>query len=223
LESAAAFQKDRKILMENSEHELQASLEIIQQTAEERKAAFIAGYIAQTEEQNYNERMKWAEMWESGMEGKLQVVGAMLSGFASLMQSKNKAMFQVGKTAAMAETVVNTFLSAQLAYTRALEIPGIGLALAPIAAASAIAGGLMRLQQIASTEFGSKTAPGAGAAGGMSGVGAAAAQEGAQASSQSNVNVTLYGSTFSADQVRGLVGAINDQVSDNLNLKAQVA
>jgi len=225
LESAAAFNQERAVVSAEGEQMVQDAIAKVQMTSEEKKAAWIADYVKNTEEQNYNERMKWAGMWESGMQGKLEVISSMLSGFAALMQSKNKAMFQVGKAAAMAETVVNTFLSAQLAYTRALEIPGIGLALAPIAAASAIAGGLMRLQQIASTQFGSQSAPGGGGGAGATGsmTGAGAAKEAAEASSQSNVNVTLYGSTFSADQVRGLVGAINDQVGDNLNLKAQVA
>lgn len=200
-------------------------LALLELSEEERKAALIAEARTSYEEQNLRERMQWAEMWVSGMEGKLQVLGGILSGFASLMQSKNKSMFQVGKAAAMAETVINTFLSAQLAYTRALEIPGIGLGLAPIAAASAIAGGMMRLQQIASTQFGqSSVGGGAGggaiAGGGMSG--AADAKESAAASSQSNVNVTLYGQGFSSDQVRGLIGAINDQTGDNMTLKAQV-
>lgn len=224
LESARAFNEERAVVSAEGEQIVADANAKVQMTSEEKKAAWLAEYTKQTEEQNYNERMKWAGMWQSGMEGKLQVIGELLSGFASLMQSKNKAMFQVGKAAAMAETVVNTFLSAQLAYTRALEIPGIGLALAPVAAASAIAGGLMRLQQIASTQFGSQSAPGSGGAGNTASMtGAGAAKDAAGASSQSNVNVTLYGSTFSADQVRGLVGAINDQVADNLNLKAQVA
>jgi len=203
--------------------EAEETLTLLQESEQERRQALLAESAVAYEEQNFKERMQWAEMWQSGMEGKLQIMSGLLSGFASLMQSKNKSMFQVGKAAAMAETVVNTFLSAQLAYTRALEIPGIGLALAPIAAASAIAGGLMRLQQISSTQFGSSTAPGAGGGGATPGMsGAASAKESAAASSQSNVNVTLYGSTFSGEQVRGLIAAINDQTGDNMSLKAQV-
>lgn len=238
LKSAEAFQQRRNILAEQGAANeqaieeqrgfwlleytqmLQDNVAMIVQDAEFKKAEYIRNFVQQHEEQMFDERMKWAAMWESGMESKLQVIGSMISGFASLMQSNNKKMFEIGKVAAIAETIINTYLGAQLAFVRGMELGGP--IVATIAAASALAGGLMRVQQIASTQFGTKSASSATAGPGVPS-GATSAREEAKASSQSNVNVTLYGSTFSADAVRGLVGAINDQVGDNLNLKAQVA
>jgi len=41
---------------------------------------------------------------------------------------------------------------------------------------------------------------------------------------QSNVNVTLYGESFTAKQVQGLVATINEKAADNnMNLKTQVS
>jgi hypothetical protein len=52
------------------------------------------------------------------------------------------------KVVAKAQALIDTYLSAQKAYTRGMEIPGIGMALAPVFAAAAVAFGLMNIAKI---------------------------------------------------------------------------
>jgi hypothetical protein len=62
-----------------------------------------------------------------------------------------------GKTAAIAQATINTYLSATEAYKATVGIPVVGPGLAPIAAAAAIVAGLKTVNQIMSTE--TPTAP----------------------------------------------------------------
>ncbi len=57
-----------------------------------------------------------------------------------------------GKTAAIAQATINTYLSASEAYKATVGIPVVGPGLAPIAAAAAIVAGLKTVNQIMSTK-----------------------------------------------------------------------
>ena len=61
----------------------------------------------------------------------------------------------IGKAAAIASTLINTYLSAQQIYTRVSETPGLGVFAVPLAvagAAAAVVGGLKNVQQIMSVQ-----------------------------------------------------------------------
>ncbi|MFQ5442704.1 MAG: hypothetical protein ACE5EB_08290 [Thermodesulfobacteriota bacterium] len=68
--------------------------------------------------------------------------------------SKNRAIFEVMKATAIAQTVIDTYRAAQSAYAAMAGIPVVGPALGVAAAAAAIAAGLARVEQIRSTELG---------------------------------------------------------------------
>ena len=76
----------------------------------------------------------------------------------ALMQSKNKTMFEIGKKAAIAETIIQTYRAAQGAYAALAPIPIIGPALGIAAAAAAIVAGMARVQAIKSQQFDSGAA-----------------------------------------------------------------
>lgn len=161
-------------------------------------------------------------LWESGAMGKMAAIGGVLNNLASLMQSKNKSLFMIGKVAAMAQNVIDTIASAASSYAFGARIGG------PITggvfAATAVLAGVVRAQQIMSTQIGGGGMPGGGSSGGgASTSGADAAKSQAAAAEKRNVNVTLYGDNFSGTQVRGLIAAINEQTGDNMSLKAQVS
>jgi len=92
-------------------------------------------------------------MWQSGAEGKMNVLGGVLSQMSVLMESKNRQMFEVGKIAAIASTVINTIEAAMASYKSLSGIPIVGPALGAIAAATAVAAGMMRIQQLNATTF----------------------------------------------------------------------
>ena len=132
------------------------------------------------------------------------------------MESENRKQFEIGKKAAAGQAIIDTIASAQAAFKSLAGIPIVGPGLGIAAAGAATLAGMMRLQQINSTSFGSKSAPSAGgsststsaAVSGQAGVGAASGGQ----------TVMLEGlapeSLYSGDQVRGLIDKINEQSSD---------
>lgn len=71
-----------------------------------------------------------------------------------------------GKAAAIASTTIRTYESAQKAYTALAGIPIVGPALAAVAAGIAVAGGLMNVRKIVSTQVPEKPSLGVGAVAG---------------------------------------------------------
>lgn len=69
---------------------------------------------------------------------------------AQLQHSQNSKMAAVGKAAAIAQAMINTYQSATAAYSAMASIPYVGPALGIAAAAAAIAAGLANVQQIRS-------------------------------------------------------------------------
>jgi hypothetical protein len=169
-------------------------------------------------EEAHMKRMK--QLWLQGLKGRMQVAKTFFGDMSVLMQTENRKMFEVGKAAAIANAVITTIESAQKSFNAMAGIPIVGPALGAAAAAAAVAGGMARVQQIKSTTMGG----GGGVSdvgGGAGGVTAAAGGGGEQAPiNQTNVDVSLQGSTFSQDQVRELIGAINEQADDNFVVRA---
>lgn len=92
-----------------------------------------------------------------------------LSEITGLMSSENRKMFEIGKAAAIAQTLVSIPSSAQKAYDSMAGIPFVGPALGAAAAAAAIVAGGARLQAIKSAQFGGGGSAGGGGGGGISG------------------------------------------------------
>lgn len=77
----------------------------------------------------------------------------MLTDLGSLRNSKSKTAFEIGKKAAIAETVINTASAAMKAYTSLAVIPIVGPVLGAAAAGAAIAAGAVQIQNINAQEF----------------------------------------------------------------------
>lgn len=71
-----------------------------------------------------------------------------LGALASLQGSQNKKQAEIGKKAAIAQTVINTYQSATSAYSSLASIPYVGPFLGAAAAAAAIAAGMANVQRI---------------------------------------------------------------------------
>ena len=76
---------------------------------------------------------------------------------ATLFAGKNKkamkTAFVIQKASNIAQTTIDTYTSAMSAYKSALAVPVIGVGLAPIAAAGAVAVGISNIRKIASQQF----------------------------------------------------------------------
>lgn len=73
---------------------------------------------------------------------------------AQLMTVNNRKMFEIGKVAAIGETVIQTYKAAQGAYAALSSIPIVGPALGIAAAAAATLAGFARVQAIQNQSYG---------------------------------------------------------------------
>lgn len=145
---------------------------------------------------------------------------AFLGQMSTLMNSNSRAAFEIGKATAIAGAVIDTYKAATGAYAAMASIPYVGPALGVAAAAAAVAAGVANVQRIKSTKFGA-TATAGGAVASLPGAvttppsalsGDAQQPVAPKATpTKAQINVTLNGNNFSAQQVRDLIQQINEQ------------
>jgi len=109
------------------------------------------------------------------VKGSFQAFADVATLFAGKNKKAQKTAFNIQKAANIASTTIDTYTSAMAAYKSAVGVPVIGPVLAPIAAAGAVAVGLMNIKKIASSQFESASAPSGGGGGGGGGGGDATA------------------------------------------------
>jgi TP901 family phage tail tape measure protein len=184
---------------------------------------------AESESQYTQEVVRYREI-------NLKSAGYFFSQLGALMTTKSKALFQVGKAAAIAETIVNTYRAAQGAFAALASIPYVGYALGAAAAAAATAAGLARVQSIRSTDMGGASGSPVLSGGGFSGpviagdAGVSVPPSPVTAPQQApaaprEVNVYVRGSdVFSAQTIRdSLIPALNDALGDGVTLNVRYA
>lgn len=154
--------------------------------------------------------------WQEAANG----ISGALGNLAVLMQSKNKQLFEIGRAAALAQNVVDTIQSAASSYAFGSRLGGpiLGAAFA----ATAVVAGAVRASQLMSAQpsGGGNVGGGYTDTGNIGGPGGQTSGAGVGASSQ--VNVSLYGERFGADQVRGLIDAINAETKDGKKVTVKV-
>lgn len=100
--------------------------------------------------------------------------------FAGKSEKQQKKAFNIQKAASIANATIQTYQSATSAFSALSPIPIVGPVLGAIAAAGAVAAGLLNIKKIASTKFEGGGAPsGGGGGGGGAGAGASATSGGA--------------------------------------------
>jgi hypothetical protein len=86
-----------------------------------------------------------------------------ISNIAELFAGKSKASqkraFNIQKATNIATATIDTFMSAQSAYKSLIGVPVVGPVIAPLAAAGAIAAGLINIKKIKATQFEGGTPP----------------------------------------------------------------
>ena len=99
----------------------------------------------------------------------LQSASVFFQNMGALMQTKSRALFEIGKAGAIGETIIQTYAGAQKAFSALAGIPIVGPALGAAAAAAAILAGGARVAALSSTSFGSTSASPVLSSGGVSG------------------------------------------------------
>jgi hypothetical protein len=101
--------------------------------------------------------------------GQFQSLGNLAQAFGESSKKNQKKAFNVKKAADIASATIDTYKSAQAAYSSMAGIPVVGPALGVVAAGMAVATGLLNIKKIASQKF-----EGGGSSGGGGGGGAGA-------------------------------------------------
>ena len=91
-----------------------------------------------------------AQVWSKSQEQMVKPVSDMFGTIAQLQNSENKKLAKIGKGAAIAQAMMNTYTGATAAYASAAAIPYVGYAIAPVVAAAAVAAGLANVANIRS-------------------------------------------------------------------------
>jgi tape measure domain-containing protein len=116
--------------------------------AEAMKIASIMPYheLRERLEQQHQENL--AAIERARFEKRMQQASDFFGNLATLQDSENKKMAKIGKAAAVAQAVVNTYTAATGAYASLAMIPYVGPALGAAAAAAAIVAGYQNIAQI---------------------------------------------------------------------------
>ncbi len=176
-----------------------------------------------------------AQGWNKNWKSNLNAISDALGTISTLMESDNRAMFEVGKAAAISKTVIDTYQGAMGAFSAMSSIPFAGPFLGAAAAAAVGAAGMMNISKIQSTKFGGRgggapSIPAIGGGGGGSDMAMIMSMMQAQNQQQpekreiinkTNVAITLEGNSYSRDDVRSLIGSINESTDDNTSLMVQ--
>jgi len=99
------------------------------------------------------------------VKGSFQAFADVATLFADKNKKAQKTAFNIQKGANIAATTIDTYTAAMAAYKSALAVPVIGTALAPVAAAGAVAVGLMNIKKIAASQFEGGGTPSTGGGG----------------------------------------------------------
>lgn len=138
IEALDLLTADKNLLAEDAERVHQENLLLIAQDAAGRRAEIEANTQAKL---------------QALRDGQLRGVQNMFGNIAAATESSNKEGFTAYKAFASASALIDTYKSAQAAYSSVAAIPFVGPALAVAAAAAAIAAGLSNVAKINSLSF----------------------------------------------------------------------
>ena len=159
---------------------------------------------------------------EQEAQAKRNIMKGMMTNLSTLMNSGSKKMFQVGKAAAIANALISGYEAVVHSYNAGARIggPPVGAAFAATAAAATAA----QIGQIRKQSFGGGGSPvaysgGLPATNTTTGGGMGAVNPNANSGGQRTISINLVGGgMFSAEQIRELIGKINEQTGDGVNL-----
>lgn len=177
--------------------------------------------------EEYNELMTESEaraadarmrIAEAEAKSRSSVMSGMMTNLSQLMNTGSKKMFAIGKAAAVAQALIAGKEAVVNSYNAGSRIggPPVGAAFAATAAVATAA----QINQIRSQSFGGGSNP-TTFSGGLPAVRTVDAGQSAgpvNPSQRVDINITGSGNTFTAEQVRELIGQINDQLGDGVNL-----
>lgn len=212
----AAFQQEQALLQVQREQNLaNEDLTRIQRIENERQyEALELQALQQFENEKTNIEQQGAraraQIQETENHARLNSVRSVFGNISSLMNTESRKLFEIGKTAALSNAVVNTYQGITNALADVRPVP-----LNYAAAAAVAAQGFAQVRQIQSTQFGS-AGTGQSIQGGQVVNNVTSGGQGQQA--QRNVSIAITGDNFGAGGIRSLIAEINEEIGDGVNL-----
>jgi tape measure domain-containing protein len=212
LESQGLFEEAQLLKAEAQAERLNE----VKQREEEERLAIIKK--ARADEFNFNKINSKAEIkfaQQTWIErAKTAQVG--LSAIASLQSTGSKQLFEIGKAAAIAQTLIAIPEAAQKAYTSLAAFPPLAAA----AAAAAVVSGVARVNQIKSTKF-TAFAEGGEVTGGIPGLDSVPAllTPGEVVAPKKNFKDLEMGN----DETVSILNSINDSIETLISLQTQIS
>jgi hypothetical protein len=197
--------------------EHQNQLAIIEQEKLQERRDVIKDFLDGTQGDYRNSATAITELVRSSS-GRQNAI--MAAGFATALQATaqhSKKAFKLNKLLTLSNAIVDGFGAATASFKWGAGIGGPPLGAAMAAASVAITAA--QIKAIQSQTFGGGGGGGAVASGGAVQAGGGAAQQQQQPADPTLVNITLEGEVFGRDQVRGLIGQINEAVDDGFKLR----
>ena len=172
---------------------LQTNLEnklITQEQYEEAKKALTDktnGEIATLDENADKKKKDLLNSQLDGVKQGLSSIGNIAELFAGKSKASQRRAFNIQKATQIASATIDTYKSATSAFSSLSGIPIVGPVLGGIAAAGAVAAGIMNIKKIKNTQFEGGAEPSAGGGGGGGGGGGDTGGGGAPQAPQFNV------------------------------------
>jgi hypothetical protein len=125
--------------------------------------------IAKLDEDAKNKKQELLNKQLDAVKGGLTSIANIAELFAGKSKASQKRAFNVQKASNIATATIDTYMSAQSAYKSTIGVPVVGPVLAPLAAAGAIAAGLINIKKIKESQFEGGAEPSASSGGGGGG------------------------------------------------------
>ena len=133
--------------------------------------------IAKLDEDAKNKKQELLNKQLDAVKGGLTSIANIAELFAGKSKASQKRAFNIQKATNIATATIDTYMSAQSAYKSTIGVPVVGPVLAPLAAAGAIAAGLINIKKIKESKFDGGAEPSASSGGGGGGGGAVQAPQ----------------------------------------------
>ncbi|AKN44288.1 tail length tape-measure protein 1 [Pseudoalteromonas phage Pq0] len=157
-----------------------------------------------------NAKKRQMQLEEMAMKAKLSTAKTLFGNLSTLMNTESRKMFEIGKTAAIANAVISAYEGISLTMSKYPYPLNIGMAAAHGVAAFA------QVQQIKSQSFSKGAGSGQVFSGGTPATPTTEAT--GQQQTSRNVQISLTGSSFGAAGIRDLISEINQAVGDGVSL-----
>lgn len=134
-----------------------AEVEALQKTAAANKA--FGEIQIENDKKVAEDKKKVRELEYNAVRSSFDTIANLAQLFAGKSRKQQKAAFEIAKAANIAGAVMDTYKAATGAYSSMSSIPYVGPVLGAVAAAGAVAAGLVNVKNIAGQKFESPTTP----------------------------------------------------------------